>query len=383
VRYESESGEGVLARARERWTFELCGRTAEVLIDHAPQLRQMNLASLSGKGAEALNAERAKSSYGGAPRREALTRAPSPQDAKYVESLFKDGNGHLLRGELVEARAKYAEADAMGNPHARGNLENVERQIRRADEAVAVQTAVIDAGRASARIYAERGLLRVRQGDVSRGLQDLERAVAMNNADPSLALDRAQGYLLANRPEHAGALATDLIARQPRFAAAYELRAWTSFMRNSPREARKDALSSLSEAPPWNAENFAAQAAGSRVLVGYLALRQAGAHEDAAAWLREWQPYLRAGAWPDALLLFLLGEGDERAMRAAAQARRAADRGVAEAEAFVVLALQGDSERRRELQEHFRKSYGAGRTVPWVLYTRMHTPAQGLGSGGR
>jgi len=389
VRCVSESGEGAGARAREAWTFELCGRVAEVRVDSAPNLRQINLASLSGAGAEALNRERAKRSYGSA-----AAQAPTPArelsaaQARHIESLFKDGSGHLLKGELMEARAKYQEAEASGNPHARGNLENVERQIRRADEAVAVQTAVIEAGRASARIYAERGLLRLRHNDVSRGLQDLERAVAMSNADPSLALERARGYLLANRPEHAGALATELIARHPRFAAAYEVRAWAGFMRNAPDEARKDALSSLAEAPAWTPESFAAQGAGSRVLIGYLALRQNGAHADAGDWLREWQPYLRAGAWPDALLLFLLGGSDERSMREAALGRRSFDGGAAEAEAFVVLALNealggGGSERRRELGEHFRKSYGAGRTVPWILYTRMHTPGQGLTPGGR
>jgi hypothetical protein len=203
----------------------------------------------------------------------------------------------------------------------------------------------------------------------------------MASADAEIAALRAWGYILGNKPAQAEQFMSDAIGQSPRFAKAYEVRAWANFLQNRPAQAYKDAFSSLVEAPEWTSGSFSAHKAGYRALVGYLALRQSEPRAQAMAWLREWRGFLKAGEWPGALILFLLGEIDERDMRAVAQAQAALDRGSAEAEAVTILALDeflggmaGD--RGRAAQDFYRSKYAAGRTLAWLINKRMYTPGE-------
>jgi hypothetical protein len=176
---------------------------------------------------------------------------------------------------------------------------------------------------------------------------------------------------------------TELVNRESRFAQAYELRAWANLLQDRPERAYRDAFSSLVEGPAWTPASFGEQKAGYRALAGYFALRQTDPRAKAMAWLRGWQPMLEPGRWPDALLLFFLGEIDEREMLEPAQSLVAADRGAAAAEAVTFLALDeflggSTGAREREALAHYRTSYGAGRTLAWLVDKRMRTPGEKL-----
>jgi hypothetical protein len=375
--------------SREHWAFGLCGRTVGASVSSS------GLRPSKGKGAGALQHTMTIDKpagtpgfYGASPPRPpAAPRAKplSDEQRQRFARLFREGAAHLLRGELVEARDSYRAASEISGapPGADANLANVERQIARADEQVRGYSAAIDSGRATARLYADRGLARISWNDVSRGLRDLDRALEMDNTEPDIALDRAWGYILANRPAEGAAFAGALIARDPRMAKAYDVRAWAKFVQNVPKDAYLDAFSSLVEAPKWSTQSFAGQKAGYRVLVGYLALRQTAPRAQATEWLRQWRPFMSPGAWPDALALYLAGELDERDAMNAAAARAASDRGAALGEAYVFLALDelfggGGQDRQQAMTEYFRSSYAAGRTLSQLLYSRMHTPGQKL-----
>ncbi len=374
--------------SREHWSFRLCGRTVGAAVSSS------GVRPSKGNSAGPLQNSMTIEKPAGAPGvYRAIPPPPSAPPAKAlseeqrrrVASLFQEGAAHLVRGELVEARDSYrAASEITGAPSAADtNLANVERQIARAEEHVRGYSAAIDSGRATARLYADRGLARISWNDVSRGLRDLDRALEMDNTEPGIALDRAWGYILANRPAEAAAFAGALLARDPRMAKAYEVRAWAKFAQNAPKDAYLDAFSSLVEAPKWSTQSFAGQKAGYRVMVGYLALRQTAPRAQATEWLRQWRPFMSPGAWPDALALYLVGELDERDAMNAAAARAASDRGAALGEAYAFLALDelfggSGQDRQQAMGEYFRSSYAAGRSLSHVLYIRMHTPGQKL-----
>jgi hypothetical protein len=297
--------------------------------------------------------------------------------------LYREGLAHVVRGELLEARAKYQAAfDLTGDdPHALANIANLDRQIARVDAKVAPYSKTIDAGRATARDYADRGLAYVRANDVGRGLKDLSYAAAMNKSRVDIQVDLARGYLLANRLTDAQGVARQITAIAPRETNAYEVSAWAQLLTNAPELAYKAAFSSLVEAPSWTKARFASEKAAYRVIAGYFALRSCGFRDRANAWARRWTGYLSRNAWPDALALHLAGELDEQDVLNVANTLNARDEGSARADAHVFLALEelyaGTGDRQRKaMNGFFSEEYAAGRTLAFVVRTRMTTPGQ-------
>lgn len=387
------------AESRERWVFDLCDRKIEIastLQGVRPQLgdgeRQSGAVStgslvvigknsLSGLSSRFQSPEfRAQAELSRTIARQ--TASLSDADKARMAQLFREASDHLLRGNLLEAREKYLEVLALtgGHASAESNIANINRRIERSDAAVRDYSTRVDAGSANSSVYAARGLVRINYGDVSRGLRDLDQAVALDSG-PQAALDRAWGALMGNLVDDAVARASEQLSKDPRLGRAYEIRAWALFLLDRPEDAAKDALSSLVEAPPWNPSSFAGVRAGYRVMAGYLALRQLGSRAKANEWVRQWSRFMSPKSWPDAFALYTSGELDEREMIDVANSMAPADRGNALAEARTFLFLEEffggfGLDRAQAMGEHFRTVYSAGRTLSYLTYSRMHTPGQ-------
>lgn len=374
VRCELNEGSGELGRSRELWTFQLCERSIDILVTKTAAVAAISIIR-SGESGDARIPQQPVPPE----------RVLSAEEHKRIAKLFEEGSEHLSRGELMEARTKYLKAIEInpGQQSAKFNIAGIDSQIQRAEAAAAPYTVSILKGDTSARIFVDRGLAYIGAGDVGRGLTDLMRASKIDNVDPGIALDRAWAYVRINRLDEAAAIASSIIARWPRLTKAYEVRAWANLLLNRSEDAYKDAFSSLVEAPTWTKETFAAELATYRVLAGYFALRQTGPRAKATEWLREWKPHLAERTWPDAMVLYLLGDLDGSEMHEVAESLREKDRGNAAAEAMVFSALEnlfaGDWDKgRTRMNEYFRERYSAGYTLAWVTWMRSNTPGQTL-----
>ena len=373
--------------SRERWTFVGCGNRVDYSVSG-----QTNAASIGPAAAGAgipqpshtsISINRAPAPAGAAGAAPAPFIPPGGKLGEDRNALYQQALAHMLRGELLEARAAYQAAfNLTGNdPYALSNIASIDRQIASVDAKVAPYSKIIDGGNARTRDFANRGLAYVRAGDVSRGIKDLNQASGMNNADAQIQVDLAQAYLLANRLEEAHGTAHEVTARDPRNVGAYEISAWSQLLMNTPDLAYKAAFSSLVEAQPWSKARFASEKAAYRVLAGYFGLRACNARPKANAWIRQWAEFMSPNAWPEALALHLAGELDESAALEVATALKPKDAGLALADARSFLALEelyaetGDRQ-KKAMNEFFRDDYGAGRTLPWLLRTRLTTPSQ-------
>lgn len=365
--------------SEERWTLQLCERTVVAVS------KTQGLAGTSdspGAITTSLNFEpqpvpEAKPAAKRAPPL-ADSKTLSPEDLQRAMKLYSDGMALFVKRDLPAARVRLKEALAIAGPGSQPEdaLASVESQMQRADRQAEPLTALIADGRANARIYMDRGLLFIRTGDFGRGVGDLNTAMSMDNSDVGLALDRAQGYLLMDQFAESERQMSELLARYPRQARAYDIRAWARFMLNRPKDAALDAFSSLAEVPNWTPGLFQEHKAGYRVLVGYFALRQTEPRAKSTEWLRQWKPFMGRKLWPDAYALYLAGDIEEREMRAVAKALAETDRGSAFGESLVFLSLEeylsrGDDVREREMREHFTNSYHAGYTLARMTYYRM------------
>lgn len=362
----------------ERWTFKGCGGTVHFDISSSEHTTSISPPIHEGQTASSL--VRRQGVY--ATPNNATAKSPTPADRQKIAKDFQEGLSYLSHGELVKARAAYAKV-LETDPHhqsAQQNIASLDARIARADAAAAPYSERIRNGDPTARTLADRGLAYFNAGDFGRGLADLDAASRASITDNAIAVDRAWAYLRANRLTEASNIARQLLSRYPRFAKAYEVRAWCSFLENRPDAAYKDAFSSLIEAGHWTTESFASEKAAYRLIVGYFALRQSSTRAKATNWIREWRDYLFEDRWPDAAALYLIGELDEREMMAVAEGLRSKDRGNAVAEAQVFSAIEkgyaGEWEASlRQLNETFR---GPGPTLAHVIWTRLNTPGQGL-----
>jgi hypothetical protein len=363
----------------ERWTFDLCEREINLV---SRVSGYVPATGRSGHGAMAVNSSMVIEPPPPPPgvaaeeeRRRARLASMSPEDKARLSALNQAAIAHQRKGELFEAREKYLEARRMSgataDPHA--NLAGVERQLERSDAATAALTARIEGGTATATTYVERGLLRIRHNDRSRGFRDLDRASELSGNDPGIDAERAWGQLISNRPELAEAGATAVLDKAPMHRRALEVRAWARLFQNRPKEAAADADASLEADRPWTAQAFASDRAGYRVIAGYLARSHAGTRAEALRWLGRWRPLLAKDAWPDALALYLLGEIDEARMKAVAASTQPADRGNATGEGLALLALDrlpADERKQRAgaMLQFFRTEFAAGHSLAYVAY---------------
>lgn len=365
----------------ERWTFDMCGRSLNLVSQISGYVP---LADRTEPSAMAVHASlkierppRPAEDVAEEERWRMRFASMTPEEKARMTKLNEEAIAHHLKGDLFEAREKYHEANRISGTTARtgSNLHSVERQLERSDAATEVLTAKIDGGKADAITYAERGLIRIRFNDMSRGLRDLDHASAISRNNPRVDTERAWGLLIANRPELAEAAAIAVLAKEPTHHRALEVLAWSRLFQNRPREAFQDADRSLRVDPPWTAETFAAERAGYRAIAGYLALSNAESRASAVEWLLRWKPYLRTGAWPDAFALFLLGEINEEQMKAVAVSMQPTDRGAAAGEGFAFLAhdgLSADERKQRAdaMRQYFRTSFGAGHSLAYAAYVR-------------
>jgi tetratricopeptide (TPR) repeat protein len=376
VRCEKDDGVTPVGVSVERWSFEACGRKLEAVSTSNAYTRSVVLgrggASAPGRyGALARPSKAASPRVGGDAQRE-ITR------------LFAEARGHTMKGEIVDARARYAEVLAIAPDHAPAltNIESLDQRVARADAAAAPFSTLIAAGKRDPRVYADRGLAYLGAGDVGRGLADLDAAAERAPSDTRILLERADAYLRADRAGEAGRIASGIIARFPRLARGYELRAWSNLIANQREAALSDARSSLAEEAPWTRDSFARQKAGYRVLAGYFALLQTTSPDRAAAWLGEWRKQMSPSAWPDAFGLYVLGELEADRMRQVASSLKELDRGNAlgEAAAFDVLATHlragTTAETRSSMTRFFREGYGAGYSLGLVLYRTQVVPGR-------
>jgi len=372
VRCERDEGSTGAGLSVERWTLQACGQSLVFVSQSNPYTRSV---------VEQRKREERGPAYGA--RQAPLTSLElTDEEKKEISRLFKDAFDHTLRGDIVSARAKYAEVLKIAPDHrpALQNSASLDTRIARADAAVAPFTALIDAGRREPRIYADRGLAYLGAGDVGRGLADLDAAAASAPTDEAILLDRIDAYLRADRPADCVRLASDILTRSPRLARAYALRAWCHLVENRGEAAFADARASLEAGAPWTPESFARQKAGYRVIAGYLALLQTASEQRAKEWVGEWRGAMTARSWPDAFAQYVLGELDYDSMREVAAALKPEDRGNALGEATVFAALQvhlrsgTSSATRSAMTRFFRQSYAAGRTLAWVLYQTLVVP---------
>jgi tetratricopeptide (TPR) repeat protein len=368
---------------RERWSFQGCGRSVHFDVNWSSHTVSI---SPPVRGADSAAGDSGKASAIGAPASPGLaTRIVSPGDSQKIAQYFQEALAYSIRGKIVKARAAYAKAFDLDPDHgaAKHNVADLDSRIARADAAAAPYSARIAKGDSTSRTLADRGLAYFNAGDVGRGLQDLDNASSASVADLTIAVDRAWAYLRANRLSEASGMATQLLARHPRFAKAYEVRAWGHLLENRMQEAYKDAFSSLVEGQVWVPTSFASEKAAYRLIVGYFALRHGTTRSEATAWLREWRAQISERNWPDAAVLYLMGEFDEHEMMAVAERLRSTDRGNAAAEAYVFAALErgftGEwEEGRRRMNEMFRERYSAGFTLARLIWSRSNTPGESL-----
>lgn len=380
VECEFSNPPGGVHRSRERWVFSLCGRSIDVVVSLEPNSLLISVDRKGDPGAAARGR-----AYGIPPPGQAVPSALSADDRTRIAELFKKASNNIVRGELIEARDHYRKVLEIDRKHdaAMRSAASLDADIAAADAAAAGETAVIQQGRGTARVYANRGLSYLNAGDIGRAVVDFQKAKSMAPTDADILLDYGTALLRANRLDESTALVGSIIARYPRLAKAYEIRAWNRLLLNEPEDAYKDAFSSLVEAPSWTKSAWVSEKAAYRVLAGYFALRMTNPRAKAAAWLQQWKTHLVAENWPDAMVLYLIGEADEKETRAIAEAMRKDDRGNAAGEEAVFNALEAGfagrwDEGRRRMREHFRTRYGAGHTLAWVIYRRSTTRGQQL-----
>jgi|GEM_PF-3122134 len=296
------------APGRERWTFDLCGRTQDIIVSGAARSSNISIAAVPARGTNP------PGRYGSQPR-----AVPSgPRDLaleRRLREFAQQAAAASASGRREDAIAAYSEMIALdpGNGAAYLNRGNQKSALDDVPGTVADYTRAIELGQQASTTYSMRGLAYLRLGDAARGLADLKRSVALSSNATEL-FNRALGYLFVGQLGAAHGDFDRLIGRNPRDVRAYLWRGWVNLLSGDGAGATRDASAVFVVDGERMLKNFRYYGGAYAVLAGYYGYLLLARDDEAKAWLGQWRDALDGDAWPDAVALHLLGTLDRDAI---------------------------------------------------------------------